>query len=166
VLGDDGVTRRLSEQAAEYRTPAADAVDEDVERIQHAVDVERRRLDRDQDKIGCGETRQRRFRTKARRINDDQAASGGEMARCLPGLLGCILDHRHAAEGALALGQTCNRALRIGIDDGRTAALELPMDREAACDRALAAAAFHGGHRDDRARHLSVSPLSAKAANP
>src|SRR5713226_4413456 len=33
----------------------------------------------------------------------------------------------------------------------------MPMDCEAACQRALAAAAFHGRYRDDRTRHLPVS---------
>jgi hypothetical protein len=49
--------------------------------------------------------------------------------------------------------------LRIDVDDDRAAAFELPVDSQAACQRALAAAALHGGDRDDRVRHVAVSCL-------
>src|SRR5262249_10471867 len=112
--------------------------------------------------MGGGETRQGDLRAEARRVDDDRAARGGEMARSAAGLLGGIHDHRHATQGALALGEARDRALRISIDDGRTTSLEVPMDGEAARHRALAAATFHGGHRDDRARHPMVSRYGSK----
>src|SRR5215468_9863398 len=91
---------------------------------------------------------------KARSINDDGAARDAETACRFAGVLGRVLDNGHPAEPPFARGEACDRALRIGIDDRRVASIKMPMNRKAACERAFAAAALHGCHRDDRA-HLS-----------
>src|SRR5262249_38975126 len=72
-------------------------------------------------------------------------------------MLGRILDHGHPAERPFACSETCDGALRVGIDDRRVASIKMPMNRKAACERTFAAAALHRRHRDDRA-HLSSVP--------
>ncbi|HMJ05989.1 MAG TPA: hypothetical protein VK474_07005, partial [Chthoniobacterales bacterium] len=52
--------------------------------------------------------------------------------------------------------QSSDRALRISVNDGWAATFELPMGRQTACNRALAAAAFHRRYCDDRARHIRL----------
>ena len=83
VLGDDGVARGLGEDAAEHRPPSADAIDEDVQSVQHAIDVERRGLDRNQNEIGDAEAAERRLRAKARRVDDDGVVFADQTLRRL-----------------------------------------------------------------------------------
>ncbi len=65
-----------------------------------------------------------------------------------------VLEDGDAAKRAFARGEPHDGALRIGVDQSRPPAAQMPMDRKATRQRALAAAAFHGGYRDDHARHL------------
>src|ERR1700730_3232399 len=76
---------------------------------------------------------------------------------CLPAFPAGILDDAYAAKLSLACREPGNRALRVRIDNDGLASLEMPMNREATGERTLAAAAFHGCHRDDRLRHLPDS---------
>jgi hypothetical protein len=90
-------------------------------------------------------------------VDDHSPVRFRETACRLTGMFGCIFDNRHAAESAFARRQAHNRPLRIGVDDRGRPAGEVPMDRQAASDGALAAAALHRCHGDDRARH-KLSP--------
>src|SRR6202030_331761 len=67
------------------------------------------------------------------------------------------LEHRNAAERPFARRKPHDRALRVVVDQGRMAPAQMPMHREAACQRTLATATFHGGNRDDRAHHSTPS---------
>ena len=155
--GNDGIAGRLGEQTAKIRPLAAGAVEQDVERVQHAVNIERRRLDRHDDKIARPEASNGRVRAETRCIDNDGARLPGEMVRCPPAIRGGVLNDPHAPQSALAAREARDRPLRIGIDDGGTAPFEMPVDCKAAGERALAAAALHGRYRDDRTRHLPVS---------
>src|SRR6202030_3922445 len=67
------------------------------------------------------------------------------------------LEHGNATERPFARGKPHDRALRIGVDQRRVPPAQMPMHREAACQRTLATATFHGGNRDDRAHHSTPS---------
>src|SRR6185312_10015412 len=124
VFGNHRLARCLGQKAAEDRMPAADAVDEYVERVQHSVDVEWGRLDGNQNEIAHGEACQRGLRAEAGGIDDDWTAGGGETAGRLPRVLACILDHSDASECTLTVRQSSDRALRISVNDGWAATFE------------------------------------------
>src|SRR5207253_8391112 len=109
--GNDGIARRLGEQTAKIRPLAAGAVEQDVERVQHAVNIERRRLDRHDDKIARAEASNGRVRAKPRRIDNDWARLPGEVVRCPPPIRGGVLDYPHAPQSALAAREARDRPL-------------------------------------------------------
>src|SRR6516162_7418425 len=76
-----GLARRLGENAAEQRSTAAGAFGQNAQRVEHAVDIERRRLDRHKQEIGRGEAIERGLGPETRRVDDDKAAASGEPPR-------------------------------------------------------------------------------------
>src|SRR5262249_31797795 len=103
------------------------------------------------------------LRAEPRRVDDDTPAFVGEALRRAPGILARVHDHAQPVERLLAHREPRDRALRVGIDDGRAATLDVPMDCEATRQRALAAAALHGCHCNDGARHLPASVAKSTA---
>ena len=81
------------------------------------------------------------------------------------GVFSRILNNRHAIERSVARRKPRDRALWIGIDDSRMAALKMPMYSKAACERTLAAAALHGSYGDDRA-HSHPAPAATATNHP
>jgi hypothetical protein len=116
VLGDDGVAGGLRQQTTEQRPFAIGAVGEDAQRVEHAVDVERRRFYGDQQEIRGHEAIQRRSGAKARRVDDHQTATGGDAPRRLGGVFSRVLDHGDTAERPFARNEPHDRPLRIGVD--------------------------------------------------
>src|SRR5262249_41353936 len=153
VPGDDRVARTLRQQATENGTPPADGICQNIQRIEHPIDIERGRLDRNQEKVGRSETAQRGLRPEARSV-DNYWTCRGEPVRRLPSVLACVLNNVDAAERPFTGRQSRDRALRIGIDNGRMLAQEMPMHSQATRNGTFAAAAFHAGDRYDRTRHL------------
>ena len=90
---DDGVAGRLRQKTAEQRPPAVGTVGEDAQRIEHAVDVERRRLDRHQQEVRRGQAAAQHGRRVLRpgRHRDHQA---GHLAAEDPVLRETILAFR------------------------------------------------------------------------
>src|SRR5262249_25250441 len=148
LLGDDRIPRGLCEDTAESRSFATGAVDQRIERIQHAVDLSRGCLARNKKKITCRDTGQRRLRAESRGVDDDRTARGRKVLRGLPRLRGCVFYHRDTAKRPLPKGEPRYGPLGIGVDDCRSTACQMPMHRKATCQRTLAASAFHCCYSD------------------
>src|SRR5262249_52574236 len=155
------------EETAKQRPPPVPALDQDAERVEHAVDIEWRWLDRDEQKVCDRETVKRGLGSETRCVDDDEAAASGEPPCGVGGLFSRVLDHGNPAERAFARDKPHDRALRIGVDQAGTPAAQMPMHGKAACQRALAAAALHCGHSDDHAapRRSCEKPAQSESAD-
>src|SRR5262245_49207691 len=127
-----------------------------VEGVEHAVDIEWGGLNWDQYKVARAEAFRCRFRAKAWRVDNHQAAIDSLPACQFAGVFSCILNHGNTAKRPLTRGESRDRALGIRIDDCWMAPTKVPMDRKAARKCTFAAAALHGGDCDDRAHPSSV----------
>jgi hypothetical protein len=165
MLGDDRIPRRLGQNAAESRPLTAGTIDQRVKGIQHAVNVQRRCLDRNKEKVGRGNARQRSLRAETGCVDDDRTAVGGEILRGFPCIGCCILHHWYAAERALTPCKAGYRTLRIGIDEGRKPTGEVPMNRQATRKRTLATTTFHCCNGDDLSHGRPAFSLNLLTAN-
>jgi hypothetical protein len=95
-------------------------------------------------------------------VEDHRAVSGAQAAGERGDVLAAFarLVHRHAAQGAFALAQARQRALRVGVDQGRVETGQTPVDGQATGDGAFAAAALEGGDGENDVLILhDVPPL-------
>ena len=114
MLANDRIARGLRQQAAKIRPSIPSAAAKHVERVEHAIDIERGGFDRDDDEIARSDAGKRGVRAEPRGVDNDQPEFCEEPMGRAADVGGRVLNDGYAAEGPLARRKPRNRTLWIG----------------------------------------------------